>query len=65
MRSSAGVPLAEFDPSPLPFVALMGLGFLIGIGGHLYRSRAAIASGIALVVLATVLLPLAAYLAAD
>ncbi len=53
--------LAALDPSPMPYVLLMGLGFLIGIGGHVYRSRLAIASGIALVFVATLLLPLAVY----
>ena len=38
--------LAAFEPSPLPFIALMALGFAIGIGGHVYKSRTAIATGI-------------------
>lgn len=46
---------------PLPFIALMGLGFVIGIAGHLYRSRAAIAAGIALIFVAT-LVPIGLYL---
>jgi hypothetical protein len=50
--------LAAFTPSPLPFIALMALGFLVGTAGHLYKSNAAIATGIAMIVLATVLLPL-------
>jgi hypothetical protein len=65
VRSSAAVEAAAFDPSPLPFVLLMALGFLIGAGGHVYRSRLAIATGIALVLIATVLLPLAVYVASD
>ena len=59
------VPAAVFDPSPLPFVALMALGFLVGVAGHVYRSRVAIAAGIALVLIATVLLPLAVYVSSD
>ena len=31
--------LAVFDPSPFPFIALMGLGFLIGAAGHVYGSK--------------------------
>jgi hypothetical protein len=54
--------LAVFDPSPLPFVALMGLGFVIGVLGHIYRSRIAIATGIAMIFVATLLLPLGLYL---
>ena len=55
--------LAAFAPSPLPFVLLMGLGFLIGTAGHVYKSDATIGLGISLVVIATVLLPLVLYLA--
>jgi sulfite exporter TauE/SafE len=51
------------DPSPLPLVALMALGFLIGTAGHVYRSRVVIATGIALIFIATLLLPLGLYLA--
>jgi hypothetical protein len=54
--------LAAFDPSPVPFIALMGLGFLIGVTGHIYRSRTAIATGIAMIFCATLLLPLGLYL---
>jgi hypothetical protein len=54
--------LAAFDPSPLPFIALMGLGFVIGVAGHVYRSRTAIATGIGMIFLATLLLPLGLYL---
>jgi hypothetical protein len=53
---------AVFDRDPLPFVALMALGFLIGAAGHLYHSRTAIATGIAMIFIATLLLPLALYL---
>ncbi len=53
---------AVFDPSPFPFIALMGLGFLIGAAGHLYGSKTAIAAGIGMIFLATLALPLALYL---
>jgi hypothetical protein len=53
---------AVFDPDPLPFVILMGVGFLVGIGGHVYRSKTAIATGIGMIFLATILLPLGLYL---
>ena len=46
------------DASPLPFAALMGLGFLVGMAGHLYKSPAMVATGIFLIFLATILLPL-------
>ena len=46
---------------PLPFIALMGAGFVIGVAGHLYRSNAAIAAGIGIILVAT-LVPLGVYL---
>jgi hypothetical protein len=58
----APVVLAVFEPDPLPFIVLMGLGFLIGIGGHIYKSKTAIATGIGMIFLATILLPLGLYL---
>jgi len=56
------VPLAAFDPSPTPFVVLMAVGFLVGGIGHLYASKTMIATGIGLIFLATLGLPLAIYL---
>ncbi len=55
--------LAAFQPSPAPFVVLMGLGFLIGTVGHVYKSRGMIVTGIGLILIATLLLPLALYAA--
>jgi hypothetical protein len=55
------VVLAAFDPSPVPFIVLMAVGFLIGAGGHVYKSRPAVATGIGLIFIATLLLPLALY----
>jgi hypothetical protein len=56
------VPLAAFDPSPAPFVLMMAVGFLVGGIGHLYESKTMIATGIGLIFLATLGLPLAIYL---
>jgi hypothetical protein len=53
-------PSPDFGTDPRPFVAMMLVGFLIGVVGHLARSRALIALGIGLIFLATFLLPLAA-----
>ncbi len=39
----------------------MALGFVIGVTGHVYDSRPVIATGIGLVFIATLLLPLAIY----
>jgi ethanolamine ammonia-lyase large subunit len=54
--------LAAFDPSPTPFIVLMAIGFLIGGVGHLYESKALIATGIGLIFMATLGLPLGIYL---
>ena len=53
-------PTPDFGTDPRPFVAMMLVGFVIGVAGHLARSRTLIAVGIGLIFLATFLLPLAA-----
>ena len=53
--------MLAFSPSPLPFVVLMTLGFVIGVTGHIYGSRPLVATGIGLIFIATLLLPLAIY----
>jgi hypothetical protein len=50
--------LASFSTDPKPYVALMLLGFLIGIFGHIVRSKTLQAIGIGFVFLATLILPL-------
>jgi hypothetical protein len=55
------VPIFAFSPSPVPFVVLMALGFVVGVTGHVYRSRPMVATGIGLIFIATLLLPLAIY----
>ena len=62
MECSPPVPLAAFDPSPVPFVVLMAAGFLLGGIGHLYGSKTLIAAGIGLIFMATLGLPLGIYL---
>ena len=49
------------DLSPRAYIALMGIGFLVGTAGHIVRSKPLIAAGIAMIFLATVLLPLTAH----
>lgn len=51
-------PSPEFGASPWPFIALMLVGFLVGIFGHLAKSRALVATGIGLIFLGTLVLPL-------
>ena len=59
---SPPVPLAAFDPLPTPFVVLMGVGFLVGTVGHVYKSKTLIVTGISLIFMATLGLPLGLYL---
>lgn len=51
-------PSPSFGTDPRPFVAMMLVGFAIGVFGHLTRQRALVALGIGLIFLATFLLPL-------
>jgi hypothetical protein len=60
------LPLASFLPhSPDPYIALMLIGFAVGILGHLTRSRWLIASGVALIFLGALLFPLVANLTTE
>jgi hypothetical protein len=52
-------PSPEWGQDPRTFVAIMALGFMIGVAGHIVRSRAIVAVGVGLIFLATFLLPLA------
>ena len=54
--------LAAFAPSPVPFILLMFLGFLVGAAGHVYKSPATVATGIGLIFISTLLLPPGLYL---
>lgn len=57
------LPLAALLPhSPTPYIALMLIGFGVGILGHLTGTRWLVAAGVALIALGTLLLPLAANL---
>jgi hypothetical protein len=54
------LPAALLPHSPGPYVALMLIGFVVGIFGHLTRTRVLIVSGIALIFLGALLFPLLA-----
>ena len=60
--AAAGSALAQASPdfstSPWPFIITFGAGFAIGVLGHLYGSRLMVAFGIAIVFVATLVLPL-------
>lgn len=58
-------PLALLPHSPGPYIALMLIGFVVGVLGHLTRIRWLIAAGIALIFLGAFLFPLAANLTTE
>ncbi|MEA2403743.1 MAG: hypothetical protein QOE08_390 [Thermoleophilaceae bacterium] len=51
-----------FAPGAGPYIALMGFGFVLAVLGHLARSKTLIASGIAIVFAAIIIVPLGVYL---
>ena len=52
-------PSGEFRVSPTFLIVLLGLGFLIGTLGHLFKSRTLQAAGVLLIFAATIFLPIA------
>ena len=50
------------QPDPLPLVALVVLGFVVGTVGHVYGSKTGIITGIGLILLGSIGLPIALYL---
>jgi hypothetical protein len=48
-----------FELDPVPLIVLMGGGFLVGVLGHLTKSRSLVIIGIGMIFLATFVLPLA------
>ena len=52
------VPVAVLPDTIGPYIALMILGFVLGVYGHLARSRWLVAIGILMIFLATAVFPL-------
>ena len=52
----------EFSPDPEPYIAVFGIGFLVAVLGHIASSKWLVGTGLLLIMLATVLLPLGIYL---
>jgi hypothetical protein len=52
-------PSGDFRISPTSLIVLLGLGFLIGTLGHLFKSRTLQAAGVLLILAATIFLPIA------
>jgi hypothetical protein len=63
-HDNGAMPHPVFPPATVlpesigPYLSLMVLGFLVGIVGHLSRSRWLVAIGVLMVFLATVIFPL-------
>jgi hypothetical protein len=51
-------PSGDFRVSPNAVIAIFGLGFLLGIFGHIFKSKTLVASGIGLIFLATMFIPI-------
>lgn len=51
-------PTGDWRTEPEAFMALLLAGFVIGIIGHIYKAKTMIATGILMIFLATVGLPL-------
>ena len=54
----------EFSPDPGPYIALFGLGFMVAVVGHIASSKTLVLTGLLMILLSTVLLPVAVYLGA-
>ena len=53
-----GLPSQDVATDPKRYLILLAVGFLIAVLGHLTRTKTLIASGLALIFLATFVLPL-------
>jgi hypothetical protein len=52
------LPSPDVGTDPEPYLLLLVVGFLVGALGHLFQSKTIIASGIAMIVAATIILPI-------
>ena len=59
------LPSAALPQSPGAYIAIVGVGFAIGILGHLTKLRWLVGIGIALIVVGALLLPFAAGIPSD
>ena len=51
-------PTGDWRTEPEPFIALIIAGFVIGTLGHIFKSKTMVATGIVMVFMATVGIPL-------
>jgi hypothetical protein len=52
------LPDPKFGTDPEPYLMLLVLGFVVGALGHLFQSKTIVATGILMIVAATIVLPL-------
>lgn len=48
----------DFRVDPNVFLLMFGIGFGLGVLGHLYKSKTMVGAGIALIMLSTILVPI-------
>jgi hypothetical protein len=53
-----GLPSQDVATDPKRYVILLGIGFVVALVGHLTRTKTLIAVGLALIFMATFILPL-------
>lgn len=61
-RSRGPEQTGDFQVSPTAFVILLLAGFAVGTLGHIYKSKTMVATGVLMIFLATVAIPLALHL---
>jgi hypothetical protein len=54
------LPSRDVGTDPKPYVAVFGIGFLVGVFGHIFKVKLMVAAGVLMVFMATVVLPLVA-----
>ncbi|HTR76296.1 MAG TPA: hypothetical protein VMH33_13660 [Solirubrobacterales bacterium] len=59
------LPSAALPQSPGAYIAIVGVGFFVGICGHVFKVRWLVGVGIALIILGALLLPFAAGIPSD
>jgi hypothetical protein len=59
------LPSAALPQTPGAYLAILGVGFAVGVCGHLFKVRWLVGVGIALIVLGALLLPFAAGIPSD
>jgi hypothetical protein len=54
------LPSRDVGTDPKPYILVFGIGFLVGVLGHIFKVKVMVAAGVLMVFMATVVLPLIA-----